>query len=162
MITTLLLALTIASSDTAIKPTEDMETVVRLINMERSDAGAKPLVMDNRLNYLAYLHAADLVNNHDTTCSLISWSKKSGYEYGCVDTINGSLDIMLKKPKEVLGMKGYGFEMVAMTDIMLDLSKAYWLIYTNRFNRELMVQRKHKRVGVCIYKNVVSVWLVDK
>lgn len=151
------LLLTIATLDTA-QP--QAVSLLGVINAKRRIEDVQELKMDKGLNRLAYLHCMDLEKYNDTSCSLISWSKNSGYSYGCVNKDNPGLEVMLNKPKEVLGYDGVGHELVILTDIQLDYEKAYTLLRRSLFYSKLLVGQDYTKVGLYMHKNILSVWLM--
>ena len=159
MIITLLLTLAIGTADT-IEMNYDSKRLFDVINAKRRVDALPELTLDKGLSYLAYLHCIDLEKYSDTSCSLVSWSKQSGYSYGCVSNDNPNLEVMYNKPKEVLGYKGVGHELICVTDRNINYEMAYTLLRRSAFYSSMLVGTNYTRVGVYIHKNIVSVWLM--
>lgn len=159
MITTLLLTITLLTTDT-IEPTYESKRLFEVINAMRRVDEIPELTMDNGLNYVAYLHCVDLDKYYDKNCSLVSWSKKSGYSYGCINKDSPNLNVMYNKPKEVLGYDGVGHELVCVTDRNINYEMAYTLLRRSAFYSGMLVGTNYTRIGVYIHKNIVSVWLM--
>jgi hypothetical protein len=159
MIITLLLTLAIGTADT-IEMNYESKRLFDVINAKRRVDEIPELTLDKGLSYIAYLHCLDLDKYYDKNCSLVSWSKKSGYSYGCVSKDSPDLNVMYNKPKEVLGYEGVGHELICLTDRNITYEMAYTLLRRSQFYSSLLVGANYTRVGVYIHKNIVSVWLM--
>lgn len=141
------------------------------INEYRIKNGKTALQYSDSLSYVAETHSIDLFFHFDIKdpCSLHTWSYSTRWTGGCIpEGKNDKWGIMYNKPKELLGMDVYAYEIAAMNwdkklqmtpDELLDL----WV--NSKPHKNVILEngwpKPFKRMGVSIYKGVSTVWFAE-
>jgi uncharacterized protein YkwD len=73
-----------------------------------------PIALSAKLTMVAQAHAHDLMDNYNfdvnNKCNPHSWSKKGKWSSCCYTNDHKQAECMWKKPKEIAGYEGYGYE----------------------------------------------------
>jgi uncharacterized protein YkwD len=149
--------------------------VFNLINDYREDLRLPPITLSLSLTYVAQAHVCDLAENNPTndTCNLHSWSSKGNWNPCCYTDDHKYAGCMWKKPAELTGYKGNGYEIAFWTNnnysdptgISLEALNA-WKKSTGHnemiINKGIWEKVTWKALGVGIYKGYVVAWFGEE
>lgn len=96
-------------------PIADATALAKLINEYRASIGLPRLPISVRLTKVAQAHVRDLNVNKPTKdgCNMHSWSANGSWTACCYDGSAAAARCMWKKPKEIGGYPGNGYEIAA-------------------------------------------------
>ncbi len=140
------------------------------INEYRVQNKLERIILCDSLSFIAQLHAENIYQYHDfynRECGLHTWypSKKYNWSSGCYGWTTPNPRLMAMKPKEILGMKTFGYEIAHIHDpknqqCNSDCCLNNWKESDGHNKVILQVgwKKPFKRMGVAIYKGVAMVW----
>lgn len=146
-----------------LKPEE--QQLYDLLNSYRKQKGLAAIPLSAALTKVAQLHVYDLHTNQPAKgkCNLHSWSNKGSWTPFCYNGDNASAECMWKKPEEIAGYKGSGFEVAAFaTNMSAQVALDGWK--GSKGHNEVMVNTgswknmNWKAVGVGIAGNYAVIW----
>lgn len=93
----------------------DAGALAKLINDYRASIDLPRVPVSKAMTKVAQAHVRDLNENKPTssTCNMHSWSAKGRWSACCYDSSKEAARCMWKKPKEIAGYPGYGYEIAA-------------------------------------------------
>lgn len=93
----------------------DAAALVKLINAYRASKRLRPVTVSRAMTKVAQAHARDLASAgpHGGRCNLHSWSKQGPWSACCYDHSAAAARCMWKKPREIAGYQGNGYEIAA-------------------------------------------------
>jgi uncharacterized protein YkwD len=93
----------------------DANALADLINDYRASIKLPRVPISKAMTKVAQAHAHDLNVNRPVKegCNMHSWSEKGAWSSCCYDSSKEAARCMWKKPKEIAGYKGFGYEIAA-------------------------------------------------
>ncbi len=143
----------------------DEMLLVTRINEFRSQAALPAIPLSKALCFVARTHADDLIKNKPGKCGLHSWSNKGEWKPICYATDANASQEMGKKPKELAGYPGLGYEITywsdekASSDDAMELWKSVEVSKNVFLNRDQWREKEWNAIGVCIREGYAIVWL---
>lgn len=138
------------------------QELANMINKLRLRNNLNTLEVVDSLNYIGSSHMSDiLARERDKGCSFSSWSYGSReWSGGCVEEGDTSSSVMHCKPKELIRYPYRGYEIIHVhKEEYCDYECAYFYFLLHRST--MLLDPRWKRMGVCIYKRVASVWFTE-
>jgi hypothetical protein len=172
----IVLFLTLSLIGPVLMPTPSVEVCVsaeeaklyRLIMTYRKSKGLKEIPISPALTQVAQAHVRDLekyfdLENRDV-CNPHSWSSKGKWKSCCYTNDHTQAECMWKKPKEIAGFEGHGYEIAYFNTLEATASEGLegWK-RSNAHNPVIINQGQWKQVtwnsiGVGIYGKYGVVW----
>jgi len=147
--------------------TEEVK-LYNLINKYREEKGLEPVRFSASLSQVAKYHAIDLTQNYDLkdqkNCNPHSWSDKGDWTACCYTNDHKNPECMWKKPLEINGYPGDGFEIVYFHSNEVKAAPALESWKKSKGHNPVIVNEgtwakaKWNAVGVGIYGNFAAVW----
>jgi uncharacterized protein YkwD len=136
-----------------------------LFSAYRKQKGLPVIPLSPALTQVAQLHVYDLHTNQPVTerCNLHSWSNKGKWTPCCYTGNNASAECMWRKPLEIAGYTGSGFEIAAYaTNMSAVVALRGW--QESSGHNEVMINKgswshlKWNAVGVGIMGDYAVIW----
>jgi len=136
-----------------------------MLNSYRKQKGLPVIPLSPALTQVAQLHVYDLHTNQPVTerCNLHSWSNKGKWTPCCYTGNNASAECMWRKPLEIAGYTGSGFEIAAYaTNMSAEVALRGW--QQSSGHNEVMINKgswshlKWNAVGVGIMGDYAVIW----
>ena len=139
------------------------QELANMINRLRQRNNLNTLEVVDSLNYIGSSHSADIhARDRDDGCSFSSWSYGSReWSGGCITDGDTSSPVMHWKPKELIRYPYKGYEIIHVhKEDFCDYECAYFYFLLHQ--SPMLLNPRWKRMGVCIFQRVASVWFTEK
>ncbi|MGK7390882.1 MAG: CAP domain-containing protein [Candidatus Cyclobacteriaceae bacterium M2_1C_046] len=165
IILTFLISLFIPPADCI---SSEEKKLYEMINAYRKEQKLAPIPLSAALSLVARTHAKDLVENYEfdrnNKCNPHSWSDEGNWSSCCYTNDHSEAECMWKKPMEIAGYPGYGYEIAyyqssgANPEMALKgwkVSKSHDPIISNK---GMWKKITWNAIGVGIYGEYAVVW----
>ncbi|MCC5944281.1 MAG: SPOR domain-containing protein [Bernardetiaceae bacterium] len=147
--------------------TKEKKLLQDINNWRNSSRRVGDIPFSLKLSYIARLHAQDIYENQDINnqdCDFHSWSDKGFWEACCHSKGEEEDNCAKMQAIEIIGYKAGVAEVIYKGS--LDKVMAHW--EKSKYFSNLVMQRsnfaekKHKAMGVGIYKDIICFWLGEE
>jgi hypothetical protein len=146
----------------------DSADLAKLINDYRASIRLPRVPISPALTKVAQAHVRDLNANKPVRdgCNMHSWSDKGGWSACCYDSSKEAARCMWKKPKEIAGHKGNGYEIAAnASGITAEQALVLW--QNSAAHHAVMINKDQwkdpwRALGVAVEGDFAVAWFSDK
>jgi hypothetical protein len=146
----------------------DSEELAKLINDYRASIKLPRVPISPALTKVAQAHVRDLNVNKPTKegCNMHSWSDQGSWSACCYDSSKEAARCMWKKPKEIAGYKGNGYEIAAnASGITPEHALVLW--QKSSAHHAVMINKDQwkdpwRAIGVAVEGDYAVAWFSDK
>ena len=152
--------------------TKEEKKLYDLIMEYRRSKKLEPIPLSESLTLVAQTHARDLSENYkfdpSNRCNPHSWSTKGKWTSCCYTNDHKKASCMWKKPKEIAGYEGNGFEIAYYSSMGANAQEGIdgWKISPGHnpllINSGTWEKVKWKAIGIGIYKEYGLVWFGEE
>ena len=146
----------------------DANALADLINDYRASIKLPRVPVSRAMTMVAQAHAHDLFANKPVRegCNMHSWSTKGEWSSCCYDSSKEAARCMWKKPKEIAGYRGYGYEIAANASGMTP-ARALELWQNSPAHHAVMINKDQwnkpwRAMGVAVEGDYAVAWFGEE
>lgn len=157
-----------AAPSPIVDPDADAVALARLINAYRASKGLARIPISRALTKVARAHVRDLGVNKPVRpgCNLHSWSARGSWTACCYDSSKEAARCMWRKPTEIAGYRGHGYEIAANASGITP-KRALEMWQQSRAHHEVMINKgiwtkPWRAMGVAVEGDHAVAWFGEQ
>ena len=155
-------------NDEAICVSAEEKELYDIINQYRTSKRLAAIPYSAKLTQVAQAHARDLADHYDfdqaNECNPHSWSAHGKWTSCCYTNDHKAAECMWKKPEEIAGYKGYGYEIAYFSSAGANAQEGLEGWQKSPHHNPLLINTgiwkpiKWQGIGIGIYEEYAVVW----